>query len=110
MSGPRTTVGGVSVVIAVRPALCEQVSGCPTPIQSFAPVLGGWLPKPATQHDAWLWIAGSARDVVFDSTLTAIRALALRRAEPGSALDENDVPRYCCISLSWGAAASWSEP
>jgi putative iron-dependent peroxidase len=76
LSGPQTTVGGVSAVIASRPALWEQVSGCPVPTRSFPPVLGDGFQMPATQHDAWLWIAGGARDVVFDSTLTAIRALA----------------------------------
>jgi putative iron-dependent peroxidase len=30
---------------------------------------------PATQHDAWLWVAGGARDAVFDSTLTVLRQL-----------------------------------
>jgi putative iron-dependent peroxidase len=31
---------------------------------------------PATQHDAWLWVAGAAHDAVFDATTLALRGLA----------------------------------
>jgi putative iron-dependent peroxidase len=30
---------------------------------------------PATQHDAWVWLAGASRDAVFDSALGAIGRL-----------------------------------
>jgi putative iron-dependent peroxidase len=40
---------------------------------------------PATQHDAWFWVAGGARDVVFDSTVRVLDALA-GLASPASEL------------------------
>ena len=41
------------------------------------PVVGAHsYQMPATQHDAWLWIAGGARDVVFDAGLAALGTLA----------------------------------
>lgn len=74
--GPWTTVGGVSVVIALRPELWGHACDSPVTARSFTPVDGEGLHMPATQHDAWLWIAGGSRDAVFDSTVTAVRCLA----------------------------------
>jgi putative iron-dependent peroxidase len=76
LSGPESTVGGVSIVLALRPELWAQVSGTAVTARSFTSVDGEDFQMPATQHDAWLWIAGGARDAVFDSTLTIVRALA----------------------------------
>lgn len=75
LSGTQSTVGGVNVVVGLRPELWEQISGQDVAVRSFTPVNGDGIRMPATQHDAWLWIAGGARDVVFDSTRSAITAL-----------------------------------
>jgi len=77
LSGPETTVAGVGVVLAFRPELWATVApdNAPPGVRSFEETAGeGWR-MPATQHDAWLWVAGGARDAVFDSTLTVLRQL-----------------------------------
>jgi putative iron-dependent peroxidase len=78
LSGPETTVAGVSVVVAFRPELWASVAGpgqAPGGVASFAEIEGSGLRMPSTQHDAWLWVAGGSRDAVFDSTLRVVRAL-----------------------------------
>jgi putative iron-dependent peroxidase len=78
LSGPETTTGGMSTVIGLRPELWAALrpDDAPDGVRSFAPVRGPELTMPATQHDAWLWIAGGARDAVFDATVHATRALS----------------------------------
>src|SRR5258706_4130290 len=77
---PRTTMGGVNLVAGFRPELWREV----VPDDALAEVEGfnadlvgpdGYR-MPATQHDAVLWLSGSAYDVVFDTARGAIAALA----------------------------------
>jgi putative iron-dependent peroxidase len=77
---PRTTMGGVNLVAGFRPELWRSVapSDAPEGLSGFiAPVVGpdGYT-MPATQHDAVLWLSGSAYDVVFDTARSAIGDLA----------------------------------
>ena len=76
---PRTTMGGVNLVAGFRPELWRAVSpdGLPSGVEGFnRPVIGaGEFMMPATQHDAVLWISGSAYDVVFDMARRSIAAL-----------------------------------
>lgn len=76
---PRTTIGGVNLVIGVRPELWRGLRGDDTPdgLTGFGePVVGDdGFTMPATQHDAVLWLSGSAYDVVFDESRSAIKAL-----------------------------------
>ncbi len=77
---PRTTIGGVNLVVGVRPEIWRDHLGAPAPtgLHGFdEPIVGpdGFL-MPATQHDALLWLAGAAYDVVFDEARGAIAALA----------------------------------
>lgn len=77
---PRTTIGGINLVIGVRPEIWRDRLGAaaPTGLHGFdEPIVGpdGFL-MPATQHDALLWLAGAAYDVVFDEARGAIAALA----------------------------------
>lgn len=44
-------------------------------MHSFVPVGSGDYVMPATQHDAWVWLAGAQRDQVFDSALATSRLL-----------------------------------
>lgn len=78
LSGPETTVNGVNVVIGFRPELWAQISpeDAPPGVTSFEEISGMGLTMPATQSDAWLWIAGGSCDIVFDSTLSVSRALS----------------------------------
>lgn len=77
---PRTTVGGVNLVIGFRPELWRGVSAdtIPAALAGFnAPMTGadGYV-MPATQADLWFWIAGASYDVVFDTARDAIAGLA----------------------------------
>jgi putative iron-dependent peroxidase len=82
LTGPETTVRGVNVVVGFRPELWRSVAGAAPAdapaagAASFAEIAGPDFTMPATQHDAWFWIAGAARDVVFDSAVSVIDSLA----------------------------------
>ena len=77
---PRTTMGGVNLVAGFRPELWREVmpGDAPTEPAGFDDDVVGpdGFTMPATQHDAVLWISGSAYDVVFDVGRAAISALA----------------------------------
>jgi len=77
---PRTTMGGVNLVAGFRPELWARVvpEDAPLAMAGFNQNLIGMdgFVMPATQHDAVLWISGSAYDVVFDVSRDAIGKLA----------------------------------
>jgi porphyrinogen peroxidase len=90
--GPLSTTGGVNLVVGFRPELWAEV-GEPADVPASArgfdrPLVGagGWT-MPATQHDAWLWVAGGDRTAVFDNGRAIITGLApvarLRRETTG---------------------------
>ena len=85
---PRTTTGGVNLVVGFRPELWRTVvqDGAPTDLEGFNSDLVGpdGYRMPATQHDALLWLSGSAYDIVFDVARAAIKELAA----VGSVTDE----------------------
>ena len=76
---PRTTMGGVNLVAGFRPELWREVApdDVPPEIEGFNEDLMGidGFVMPATQHDAVLWLSGSAYDVVFDMARQAIGEL-----------------------------------
>lgn len=94
LSGPETTVAGLSVVVAFKPEMWAGLedpagdssarsgtagaagSGRPATPRSFQAIRGPEVEFPATQHDAWVWVAGGTRDVVFDSVRRIFDALA----------------------------------
>ena len=76
---PRTTMGGVNLVAGFRPSVWAEVvpDDAPARVHDFeADLVGtdGYV-MPATQHDAVLWLSGSAYDVVFESARKAIAEL-----------------------------------
>lgn len=76
---PRTTMGGVNLVVGFRPELWSAVipEDAPSDVMGFnEPVSGidGFV-MPATQHDAVLWLSGSAYDVIFDVARQVIAEL-----------------------------------
>jgi len=77
---PRTTIGGVNLVAGFRPELWREArtDEAPTELHGFNDDVRGsdGHVMPATQHDAMLWISGSAYDVVFDVARAAIAELA----------------------------------
>jgi putative iron-dependent peroxidase len=77
---PRTTTGGVNFVIAFRPELWRKLlpHDTPTDISGFNQPISGIedFTMPATQHDALIWLSGSAFDVLFDMARTVVRDLA----------------------------------
>src|SRR5262245_35324001 len=76
---PRTTMGGVNLVVGFRPELWSEVAPevAPEGVHGFNSDLVGraGFVMPATQHDAVLWLSGSAYDVIFDTARAAIAAL-----------------------------------
>jgi porphyrinogen peroxidase len=76
---PRTTMGGVNLVTGFRPELWREVvpDDAPADVAGFNADLVGLdgYTMPATQHDAVLWLSGSAYDVIFDTARAAIAAL-----------------------------------
>jgi porphyrinogen peroxidase len=80
---PRTTIGGVNLVAGFRPELWSQVAPdqAPSGLHGFNTGIAGTdgFVMPATQHDAVLWLSGSAYDVLFDvahGALVAVKELA----------------------------------
>jgi porphyrinogen peroxidase len=72
---PRTTMGGVNLVAGFRPGLWRETAPDEAPAVGEDVVgLDGFL-MPATQHDAVLWLSGSAYDVIFDVARDAISEL-----------------------------------
>src|SRR5258705_5833286 len=76
---PRTTMGGVNLVMGFRPSLWRAVApqATPDPLEDFDRAIVGpdGFAMPATQHDAVVWLSGSAYDVIFDMSLGVIQEL-----------------------------------
>ncbi|MBV8812171.1 MAG: Dyp-type peroxidase [Acidobacteriaceae bacterium] len=77
---PRTTTGGVNFVIGFRPELWRDVAPeeAPPDVQGFNKEIQGkeGFIMPSTQHDALVWLSGSAYDVLFDMARSVIHDLA----------------------------------
>lgn len=77
---PRTTMGGVNLVAGFRPEAWREVlpDDVPAELADFDAEIAGvdGFVMPATQHDAVLWLSGSAYDVIFDVARAAIAKLA----------------------------------
>jgi porphyrinogen peroxidase len=77
---PRTTTGGVNFVIGFRPELwCDIVpQDAPPGVAGFNDEIRGaeGFVMPSTQHDALVWLSGSAYDVIFDMARSVIHDLA----------------------------------
>ena len=73
-------MGGVNLVAGFRPELWREVlpDDAPADVAGFNDDLLGpdGYAMPATQHDAVLWLSGSAYDVIFDTARAAIAELA----------------------------------
>ncbi len=80
LADPLSTVGGVNVVIGVRPSLWRGLAPADTPLDAedwTDPIVGpdGFV-MPATPHDAWVWVAGGDRTAVFDNARSVVAAVA----------------------------------
>ncbi|MEZ2347843.1 Dyp-type peroxidase [Terriglobus sp. RCC_193] len=77
---PRTTTGGVNFVIGIRPELWRTLmpGDMPADVHGFNEDLRGVenFIMPATQHDALVWLSGSAYDVLFDMARTVVNDFA----------------------------------
>jgi putative iron-dependent peroxidase len=77
---PRTTTGGVNIVIGFRPELWRKIvpEDAPAGVEGFNKEIQGTegFVMPATQHDALVWLSGSAYDVIFDMARSVIHDLA----------------------------------
>lgn len=76
---PRTTVGGMNLVVGFRPELWRAAAPNDTPgdARGFdAPLVGiDGFAMPSTQADLWLWLSAASYDVLWDSGRAAIDAL-----------------------------------
>jgi putative iron-dependent peroxidase len=77
---PRTTTGGVNFVIGFRPELWCDIAPheAPPGLEGFNKEIRGTegFVMPNTQHDALVWLSGSAYDVVFDMARAVLHDLA----------------------------------
>jgi putative iron-dependent peroxidase len=77
---PRTTTGGVNFVIGFRPELWRDIvpEDAPSGVEGFNKEIQGTegFVMPSTQHDALVWLNGSAYDVIFDMARSVIHDLA----------------------------------
>ncbi|SOD74463.1 putative iron-dependent peroxidase [Jatrophihabitans sp. GAS493] len=77
---PATTVGGVNIVLGLRPELLAAVANeyAIPGVRAFTEPITGvdGFTMPATQHDAFVWVAGAAQDLVFDIAAELISGLA----------------------------------
>jgi putative iron-dependent peroxidase len=77
---PRTTIGGVNFVIGFRPELWREIvpDDAPPGVEGFKNEIQGaeGFVMPSTQHDALVWLSGSAYDVIFDMARSVIRDLS----------------------------------
>src|SRR5580700_5049688 len=77
---PRTTTGGVNFVIGFRPELWSAIvpDDAPPGIEGFNKEIAGveGFVMPSTQHDALVWLSGSAYDVIFDMARSVIHDIA----------------------------------
>jgi putative iron-dependent peroxidase len=77
---PRTTTGGVNFVIGFRPELWCDIApdDAPPGVEGFNKEIQGTeeFVMPSTQHDALVWLSGSAYDVVFDMARSVVHHLA----------------------------------
>jgi porphyrinogen peroxidase len=81
---PRTTTGGVNFVIGFRPELWRNIvpDDAPAGVEGFNKAIQGTegFVMPSTQHDALVWLSGSAYDVIFDMARSVIRDLVSQAA------------------------------
>jgi porphyrinogen peroxidase len=79
-SKPRTTGGGVNLVLGFRPDLWRKIAAddIPADVTGFDKNIVGLdgFTMPATQHDLVLWFTSSTYDYIFDLTHDAVEALA----------------------------------
>lgn len=80
MHEPRTTVGGVNLVIGFHPHVWRETApdDIPDDVHAFTqPVTGpDGFAMPATQADVFVWVAGASYDVVFDTERAIADALS----------------------------------
>lgn len=88
---PRTTTGGVNFVIGFRPELWRALlpEDAPAGLTGFNQEIQGieGFVMPNTQHDALVWLSGSAYDVLFDmarSVVNDLKGLASLQEETSS--------------------------
>ncbi len=77
---PRTTTGGVNFVLGFRPELWRDIvpDDVPPDVEGFNSEIRGTegFVMPSTQHDALVWLSGSAYDVIFDMARTVVHDLS----------------------------------
>jgi len=90
LRSPAVSAGGVNLVIAFGATFWRETAPdhAPASLRPFSAVVGpDGRSAPATQHDLWLWVSGSAPDVVFEHARAAGKLLSdvavLSAEQPG---------------------------
>ncbi len=99
---PEVSAGGVNIVVAFGADAWREVapSESPPSLSDFRPIEGSdGHGAPATQHDAWMWISGSAPDVTWDharaAALTVADVVELATEQAGFAYrDSRDITGF----------------
>jgi porphyrinogen peroxidase len=79
LRAPAVAAGGVNLVLGYGSDFWRAIApgDVPPDLAPFQPLgRAGGHHAPATQHDFWLWINGSSRDVVFEHARAAAAAIA----------------------------------
>jgi putative iron-dependent peroxidase len=79
LRAPEVSSGGINLVIGFAAALWRAVAPqhAPASLADFADVVGrDGRRAPAAQHDAWIWISGSAPDRTWDHARAAVESVA----------------------------------
>ena len=78
LRAPAVSAGGVNLVVGFGSDLWRAIAPEHAP-PDLAPFVALGRPgghhAPATQHDFWLWISSSTRDIVFEHARAAVKAL-----------------------------------
>jgi putative iron-dependent peroxidase len=80
LTGPLSTTGGVNLVVGFRPELWTELAPgqAPPDAAGFTEAVDGpgGFRMPATQADAWVWVAGGDRTAVFDNARAVLAAVS----------------------------------
>lgn len=75
----RAPIAGINLVVGIASRLWREIApdDCPASAADFVPIVGAdGYEFPASQHDAWAWIATASRDAAFDAARTVVASLA----------------------------------
>ena len=102
LRAPAVSAGGVNLVVGFGSELWRSIAPEHTPpdLAPFEPIgRPGGHHAPATQHDFWMWISSSSRDVVFEHARAAVKELeGVARSRPTRIASSTATAATCSAS------------